>query len=66
MQRAASYLSIFISDFDIEDPDPDLAGFGDAEHEPEGGQHRLEEEHAAGSVSGSDDVCSPSRRGLQR
>jgi len=63
MQRAASYLSIFISDFDIEDPDHDLAGFGDAEHEPEGGQHRLEGEHAAGSASGSDDdLFAPDRR----
>jgi hypothetical protein len=29
MQRAISYLSIFLTDFDIEDPDHDLAGFGE-------------------------------------
>jgi hypothetical protein len=29
MQRAISYISLFLSDFDIEDPDHDLAGFGD-------------------------------------
>ena len=29
MQRAISYISLFLSDFDIEDPDHDLAGFCD-------------------------------------
>ena len=31
LQRAISYLSIFLTDFDIEDPDHDLAGFGEVE-----------------------------------
>jgi len=31
MQRAVSFLSGFLSDFDIEDPDHNLAGFGDGE-----------------------------------
>jgi len=31
MQRAVSFLSGFLSDFDIEDPDHNLAGFGNGE-----------------------------------
>ena len=31
LQRAISYLSIFLTEFDIEDPDHDLAGFGEVE-----------------------------------
>jgi len=60
MQRVASYLSIFISDFDIEDPDHDLAGFGDAECDQDGGRNKADD---AGSVSSESDdgVFAPDR-----
>jgi len=63
MQRAATYLSIFISDFDIEDPDHDLAGFGDAECDQDGGRNKADD---AGSVSSesTDGVFAPDRHQL--
>lgn len=71
MQRAIGYLSRFITEFDIEDPDHDLAGFGDDEDEngeavQTAGVGTTSENgtHATGSES-YDDVFEPDRRKLK-
>ena len=57
MQRAISYISLFLSDFDIEDPDHDLAGFcdgGDYETRPVASVDSvMSTQHMAVSMSGT-------------